>query len=100
MIYIQIDQDNKVLFTHNMPFDEQYGLNKTEQELLLDGYLIDSVPEIPVVDKKIGSYVYNADTNSLDIVYSDRPQRQEEKIETLEEQNAQMLLALVMGGLL
>ena len=51
MIYIEIDSENRVIMQHNFPFHPEYGLGKTEEELLQTGYLVESVPsyteEIP-----------------------------------------------------
>ena len=38
-------EGTKITFTHFMPFDEQYGMGKTEEELLKEGYLIDEIPD-------------------------------------------------------
>lgn len=63
--------------------------------------------EIPYFEEKIGKTVvvkYSAKTKSIYAEYLDRPLTQEEQanqeIESLKAQNAQMLLALVEGGLM
>lgn len=44
VVYIQTDTRNKVVFIHNDPLDKQYGMGKSEQELLGSGYLVESLP--------------------------------------------------------
>lgn len=63
--------------------------------------------EIPYFEEKIGKSTvvkYNNETNSVYAEYLDRPLTNEElakqEIEALKAQNAQMLLALVEGGLM
>lgn len=45
MIFIQTNDDQSISLIHYMPFDEKYGLHKTEKELLEIGYLVNTVPE-------------------------------------------------------
>lgn len=48
MKYVEIYKDtNRVKFIHNMPFDENYGLKKSAEELLKTGYLLKYVPDEP-----------------------------------------------------
>ena len=56
MYYLQSDDQNKIVFIHNMPLDAVYGMNKTKEELLSTGYLVDSIPtpedrvnEVPIL---------------------------------------------------
>ena len=51
-------ENTKVVFTHFMPFDETYGLKKTEEELLQEGYLIDEIPEPEQQEGKIAEAHY------------------------------------------
>ncbi len=45
MIFLgNIDKNNRVGFIHNFPFDKEYGLNKTQEELERIGVLIESLP--------------------------------------------------------
>lgn len=43
MIYIEI-KNSAIVFQHFLPFDKEYGLHKTEAELLKTGYLVESIP--------------------------------------------------------
>lgn len=45
MRYFECDETGKVLFIHFMPFDTEYGIGKTEEDLLKTGLLRDDVPE-------------------------------------------------------
>lgn len=45
MIYFTTDSENRVGYTHFRPFDEKYGLHKTEDELRETGYLVETLPE-------------------------------------------------------
>jgi hypothetical protein len=58
------------------------------------------IPPIPDVVGKDGYYYYNSVTKSILYDYIDRPLTDTEKISDLQAQNAQMLLALVQGGLI
>lgn len=103
MIYIVINrQNNEVLTRHYMPFDEKYGLGKTEEELLQDGILVEDIPEPEQISGKTPVLKYNGAELYYD--YESRPLSLEEQtrqeIESLKAQNAQMLFALVEGGLL
>lgn len=51
-------ENTKVMFTHFMPFDEKYGMGKTEEELLKEGYLIDEIPEPEHQEGKIAEAHY------------------------------------------
>ena len=47
MIYVETNAQNVVVYLHYMPFDGQYGLGKTEDELKKTGFLTDSLPGRP-----------------------------------------------------
>lgn len=65
--YIEVAASNVVTFVHYYPFDEAIGLNKTEEELLTTGYLVDS---IPAPENKSGMYhIMKYDHNSGTVYY-------------------------------
>lgn len=68
MIYIETDINDVVIYIHYKPFSEKYGLNKTSQELLHAGHLVESIPEIDIavldMDKHV-VYKYNRDNNTV-----------------------------------
>lgn len=76
MIYFQTNSSNQLTYIHYMPFDEKYGLHKTESELKKTGYLVDSLPtytgEIP--DGKIPELRYDGRKFSWEIVDVPEPE--------------------------
>lgn len=46
MFYIETNNNNEVVYVHSMPFDEAYGLGKTEEELQSTGFLVEDVPKV------------------------------------------------------
>lgn len=79
MIFIRTE-DNKIVYTHYMPFDETYGLGKTEDELKQDGYLVDNIPsyEGEVPEGKFPEVRY--DGESFSWVMVDKPKSREEDL--------------------
>lgn len=71
MIYIKINNNNEVAFQHLKPFDPVLGMNKTEEELLKDGILVDSVPVPEQINGKVPILKYNG--TSLYYEYQDAP---------------------------
>lgn len=88
MIFIQFERitDTKALvtFTHFMPFDEIYGLGKTEQELLERGALVESEPQKEFHSDKQAMLFYNPQVNELFYEYVDIPLPENERIAQLE----------------
>lgn len=78
MIFIRTE-DNRIVYTHYMPFDETYGLGKTEDELKQDGYLVDAIPnyEGEVPEGKIPEVRYDGENFSWVMV--DKPKSREEE---------------------
>lgn len=90
MIFIRTE-DNKIVYTHYIPFDETYGLGKTEDELKQDGYLVDDIPsyEGEVPEGKIPEVRY--DGESFSWVMVDKPKSREEDLnETIESLKARI----------
>lgn len=103
MVYITVEENNIVGSVHRYPFDPVDGMGKTEEELLKTGKLVEDVPEFTYVKGKSPYHKYDPDTNSVYVAYVDAPAHAltiEEEISLLKQQNAQMLMALVMGGLI
>lgn len=71
MIYIKINDNNEVAFQHLKPFDQVLGMNKTEEELLKDGILVESVPVPKQINGKLPILKYNG--TSLYYEYQDAP---------------------------
>ena len=89
MIFIRTE-DNKIVYTHYMPFDETYGLGKTEDELKQDGYLVDAIPgyEGEVPEGKIPEVRYDGESFSWVMVNKPKSREEEtqEKISALQTQ--------------
>ncbi len=90
MVYIQTT-DDKVTFTHYLPFDPVYGLGKTQEELLETGYLVEAVPEYAgeIPEGKLPELRYDGTAFSWELI--DLPKKadtQAEKIAALEAQQA------------
>ncbi|WP_150284366.1 hypothetical protein [Rummeliibacillus sp. TYF-LIM-RU47] len=102
MIFVEIKDNNEIGLIHNRPFDEIDGLGQTEEELSKKGLLVESLPETENIYGKAPLLKY--DGSKLYYDYIDIEPAKEEKIERdlkeLKEQNAQMLMALMMGGLM
>lgn len=99
MIYIKTDEENKVNYTHYMPFDPIHGLGKTEEELLHDGYFVDAIPEPIEIQGKTHVLKFTIE-KSVFYEYIDRELTDQEKIAQLEADVATANYALMMGGLL
>jgi hypothetical protein len=103
MIFIKTDAETKVWYTHHMPFDENYGLKKSETELLQEGYLVESIPQPEIIDGKNAELFYTKDLG-FKYEYVDIPktpeQIQAERIAQLEADVATENYALMMGGLI
>lgn len=89
-VFIKINANNEVIFTHSMPFDEKFGLNKTEVELLQEGYLVDAIPEIEQIEGKEPKLKYV--NGEFFIEYEDLPPDEmkilQERLETAEQELA------------
>jgi len=98
---------NRVGLIHNMPLDPINGIKHEDgalfsvEELNKIGALVDSIPEPIIPNGQQVSAMY-VDTATLAITYDylPIPQSDADKLAELQSQNAQMLLALVMGGLM
>lgn len=92
MIFIRTDENQKVEFIHYKPFDEKLGLKKTKEQLLKEGYLIESDPSPEVREGFNAIKYYDPNTNSIYFKY----EKQKEIINepTLEERISDLELAL------
>jgi hypothetical protein len=103
MKYFEYDKNTgKVTFIHHMPFDEEYGLGKTPEELRQTGVLVDEIPTSPTEPAPIGkSYVLKYDdvSKTLNYVLEDRPLTPEEELRQRIELMQQALDDLLLGGM-
>lgn len=80
MIYLKSDNNDKVIYQHNMPFDEKYGLGKTQEALEQEGLLVNTLPSEPtVIDRQVAVLYVNPIRWELE----DRPLTQEEKLQDM-----------------
>jgi len=104
MIFIKVDEDERVTYTHFFPFDSLVGLGKTEAELLGLGYLVEMIPEPEVQEGKLAILCFNRGTKELFYAYEDIPSQPVDEtavqIAELKSNQAQILMALVAGGLM
>lgn len=102
MIFVEVLENGNTGLVHYMPFDKEFGLGKSEQELLSNGLLVDNVPQPEVIDGK--NPILKVDANKkLFYEYVVRPLTQDEEIAQLKKQQALMQTAiddLIFGGML
>jgi hypothetical protein len=96
MIFIKVDTNNRVNYING----DSETLGKTEEELLTIGYLVDKLPIAETPTGKDAILYRNPVSGDLYYEYLDRPLTANEEIFELKSQNAQMILALIMGGLM
>lgn len=100
MIYIQTNFNNKVIFIHNCPFDEKYGMGKDEKELLLAGFLVDSLPTKPQKDG-FCTVTYYTKEDGFYFKYEQLPQKQYDADEAVVNQiQDDLTLAFIEAGIL
>lgn len=91
MIYIKTDSENRVNYTHYIPFDPIHGLGKTEAELLQDGHLVEIIPEPTEIQGKIHVLKFTVD-KGVYYEYIDREPTDREKIVAVENQTAEAMV--------
>lgn len=100
MIYIQTDSHNKVILIYNSPFDEKYGLGKSEEELLATGFLVDFVPR---AEEKDGYYsiTYYTKEDGFYFQYEQLLQKQHDANEAMVNQiQDDLVLSLIDNNIL
>lgn len=96
MIYLKFEQDGTVSTQHFMPFDSINGLGKTKEELESEGgVFVDSVPEPENRPGKAAVLKYS-EADGLYYEYVDRPMTQEERLESLQDENADLMFQNAM----
>ncbi|WP_196296589.1 hypothetical protein [Clostridium sporogenes] len=89
------DEKYKVISIHFMPFDPEYGLHKTKEELEAAGCVfITEIPEPVRIDGKYPIRYWNPKTQKIFYEYEDVPEHeeeiQEERIEKLKRENKEL----------
>lgn len=92
---------------HYIPLDPVQGMKDANGNLLTEdklgqmGILVDSVPDFQPPEGQYVSAIYvDPITKNVTCDYSATPKSSEQQLADLQAQNAQMLLALVQGGLM
>lgn len=89
--------NGRVVTVESYVFDE----SSLTEEQKVQGYSVGAAPqETPVAGKVVSATYYDLDTKTYSFDYIDKPITTDDKVAQLESQNAQMLLALVNGGLI
>ena len=99
-----VDEDkHSVGMIHYMPFDEENGLGKTEEELLQEGLLIEELPKLENIPNKAPILFCNPQTKEVWYEYvvipeSDDDKKNRELNEIKQQlQDLQIALAEIMG---
>lgn len=93
-VYVKTNTDAEYGFdfVHHYPFHKEYGLGKTEEELLEEGVLIDEPSQLPYREDKMQVLKYTED-KGLFYEYEDIP---EEPISLLEGKVAELEDVILM----
>lgn len=99
MIYIRCSKNSNIVeLVHYKPFDELYGLGKTKEELLQDGFFVDYIPEPEQIKGKTAVLKANLDDKILYYEYVDKPLTPEEELKQRIELMQQALDDLLLSG--
>ena len=89
------DTKYSIGLTHYVPFDSVNGMNKTPEELKLEGILVDNIPEPKRIEGKSSAMYINPTNKEIFYEYVDIPKTQEnlmqERMRSLEQSNAEMM---------
>ncbi|MEK4760755.1 hypothetical protein MHH85_10910 [Viridibacillus sp. FSL E2-0187] len=89
MIFVKINPDNTIVNVHYQPFNEKHGLGMTEEELRIEGILVDSIPEPEEQEGKRPILKYNGTE-----LYYDYEDVNEDEMTALKQQVADQEQAL------
>ncbi|MGE7216578.1 hypothetical protein ACQKJC_08770 [Priestia koreensis] len=82
MVFITVKDNGEVELRNFTPFDPMHGLGKTEQELLLIGHLVESIPPEPI-EKAGKKAILMWNGSSLYYKFADVPLTEQQKIDNL-----------------
>lgn len=95
MIYIKLTSNNEIDVIHYMPFDPIHGLGKSKEELESEGgVFVQAVPDPEHVPGKTAVLKY--EDGQLKYEYVDRPMTQEERIDAMQTENADLMFQNAM----
>lgn len=96
MIHIQLTADGSVGTLHYRPFDPTHGLGKTREELEAEGgVFVDTIPEPENLPGKAAVLKYS-EADGLYYEYEDRPMTQEERVDAMQTENADLMFQNAM----
>ncbi|BCC09369.1 MULTISPECIES: hypothetical protein [Bacillus cereus group] len=103
MIFIKFksQEDTTIEFIHHIPFDPVYGLDKTEEELMEEGLLVEELPVPESLPGKREVLKYSVERD-LYYEYIDNLITPEQEVENMKKQVALMQQALdelLLGGM-
>lgn len=101
MIFVQTDENLRVIYTNYFPLDSKLGLGLTEEELLSKGYLVESIPAPQNIEGKTHTLFF--DGIEFTYEYQDEILSPEQEILKLKNQQTLMQQALddlILGGTL
>ncbi|SFA69984.1 hypothetical protein [Clostridium frigidicarnis] len=91
-----INSKNSIVgYIHYDPFNDEYGLNESVDNLKKEGIIIDSIPKPSLIKNKVPELHVNPETNEVWYEYSEIPKSDEEltkdTIDNLQKDNALLL---------
>lgn len=92
-VYIRVDNSNRVVFAHKLPFDPVCGLNTSREELLKNGYLIDSIPEPSAAVGKRAVLYYDHEQKKVYYEYTPVPLSTRERLSLIEDALNEMIMS-------
>ena len=85
---------------HYSPFHVDYGLGKSVEELLKTGYLVDDIQSPNYKDGQRYELLFNKKENKIFYSYYEEKSTLEQRIEKLEQENANLTYLLMIGGVI
>lgn len=89
------DEIYRIGMIHYSPFHIDYGLGKSEEELLKDGYLVDDIEAPNYKNGQRYELLFNKKENKIFYSYYEEKSTLEERIEKLEQENANLRNLLI-----
>lgn len=94
------DEIYRIGMIHYSPFHVDYGLGKSEEELLKTGYLVDDIEAPNYKDGKRYELLFNKKENKIFYSYYEKKSMLEQRIEQLEQENADLTYLLMVSGVI
>ena len=91
-IYIEVNEKDEVTFVHYEPFNPIYGLNKSEEQLLVSGYILEPFTEPTVEPDKTITLMYDRELNKVYFKVTNRSLTTEQQLELANQTNTQLMI--------